>query len=340
MSAEKNPAIGIVILNWNGLEMTRQCIGSLRQQTYSDFVTVVVDNGSNDGSVAWLQQQDDVILIANDRNLGFAKAVNQGLRRTIDLHCTYVAAVNNDTELAPNWLAKLVHFMEANPETSFAQGATKQLNDKKRYDSSGIYLERGFIPRQRAEGLLDPQLDMPVVGPNAAGAIYRTSMLKNIRQHNGDFFDSRFFAYVEDVDFDLRCTTRGHIFSFVPEATMYHTGSATGNRIAKKKMFWGARNMIWLVYKNVPLPVLRRVFKSIVKSHLANLQFLWREQRANFWPYLRGITVGLLSLPRFYRDRRTNLRKQKIDTTAFLELLVPSNPPLSNPFKKIANLLK
>lgn len=320
--------------------MTKACIQSLRNQTYNNFTLIVVDNGSTDSSLDWLKTQTDVQLIANQKNLGFARAINQGLSRTIELGCTYAVAVNNDTELDKNWLQTLVNFMETHPETGLAQGATKQLANKIRFDSSGIYLERGFIPRQRAEGATSPQLDMPAIGPNAAGAIYRVSMLESVQQINGDFFESRFFAYVEDVDFDLRCALRGYVFSFVPEAIIYHKGSATGNRVAKKKMFWGARNMVWLVYKNVSVSVLRATLKSILKSHLANLQFLWREKREYFWPYLQGIIVGLVQIPRFHADRKRNLQAQKLSTSNFLALLVPSNPPLTNPFKKIAKLVK
>ncbi len=330
----------IIILNWNGVALTKACLKSLEQQTQQDFDVIVVDNGSTDGSVDWLESQDKLTLIRNPHNLGFARAINQGFEKAIKNHYEYVISLNNDTELDKNWFKKLVAFMDGHSGTGFAQGATKQLHNKKLFDSSGIYLEAGFIPNQRALGNTDPCLDVPVVGPNAAGAIYRCSMLKDVRQPNNDFFDGRFFAYVEDVDFNLRCTLRGYVFSFVPDAVAYHVGSATGNKISKKKMYWGARNMMWLIYKNASRPVFRRSLKMIIRSHVANLQFLWRERRPYFLPYLRGMVWGIMSLVKFYHDRRVNLAKQKIDDNDFLALLVPSNPPVSNPFKRLANFMK
>jgi len=328
------------MLNWNGLAMTKSCVTSLRRQTYKDFQIIVIDNGSIDDSIAWLERQPDILLIKNSHNLGFARALNQGISKALSLHASYVAAINNDAMLDRDWLKHLVAYMETHKNTGFAQGATLQDGNKHLYDSSGIYLERGFIPNQRAFGQDNPRLDIPAVGPNAAVALYRATMLKQVQQRNGDFFEGRFFAYVEDVDFDLRCTLRGFEFAFVPAAQTYHEGSATGNRIAKRKMFWGARNLVWLVYKNASRGVFRQTWRLIIRSHLANLQFLWREQRPHFLPYLCGLVVGIVCIPRFYGDRSENLKRQKLTDDAFLSLLVPSNPPLHNPFRRQRSLVK
>ena len=335
-----SPLVGIVILNWNRLELTQACLKSVDNQTYKNYKIYLIDNGSQDGSVEWLKDQSQINTIYNAKNVGFARAINQGITRSLEEDCRYVIALNNDAEIATDWLAKLVAYMEKHPEAGFAQGASMQSEHKDLFDSSGIYLERGFIPNQRAIGSPDPKTDMPIIGPNAAGAIYRADMLHTIRHSTTEYFDSRFFAYVEDVDFDLRCTMRGYKCGFVPGAKLFHIGSATGNAVAKKKMFWGSRNMVWLVCKNVPIGVLRKTIRPITKSHLANLQFLWREQRANFYPYLNGLIVGLIALPWFMRRRWTNLRKQTISNEELFEMLIPSNPPLSNPLRKLRNLLK
>ncbi len=332
--------VSIVILNWNGLALTKRCLESLEDQTYTDFDIVVVDNGSSDGSQRWLKDNKRLNLIQNNKNLGFAKAINQGINLSVQNNATYIIALNNDTVADKSWLKSLVTHMEKNPQAGFAQGATMQLDDTSKYDSSGIYLEEGFIPNQRALGQTTPRLDIPAIGPNAAGAIYRTSMLTTTRLKNGDYFDGRFFAYVEDVDLDLRCRLRGYRFDFVPSAMLYHIGSATGNRVSHKKMYWGARNLIWLVYKNVSREVFRQKKRKIIKSHLANLEFLLRNQRANFLPYVWGVGVGLLTLPRFRADRIRNLSKQTLSAEEFMDFLIASNPPLSNPLKKLSSLLK
>ncbi len=335
-----SPLVGIVILNWNRLELTQKCLKSVAKQTYDNYQVYLIDNGSRDGSVEWLQAQTELNTVYNPKNVGFARAINQGISTALESDCQYVVALNNDAEISADWLSKLVSYMEKHPKAGFAQGASMQADSKKLFDSSGIYLERGFIPNQRALGSSEPKLDMPIIGPNAAGAIYRADMLRAVRHSSKEYFDGRFFAYVEDVDFNLRCTMRGYECGYVPDAKLFHIGSATGNTIAKKKMFWGSRNMVWLVYKNVPLRVLKRTIKSIIKSHLANLQFLWREQRANFYPYLYGLLVGLIAIPWFMRRRWINLHARTVSNEVLFEMLIPSNPPLSNPFRKLRDLLK
>lgn len=334
------PLVGIVVLNWNRQDLTKSCLKSIRTQNYEHLVTIVVDNGSTDGSVEFLKDQADVKTVFNSKNLGFAQAINQGFAQAIKDGCKYVVALNNDAEISKNWLKLLVEHMEKNLQVGFAQGASMQEDNKKLFDSSGIYLERGFIPNQRALGSSSPQIETPVIGPNAAGAIYRREMLENVAIKPGQYFDNTFFAYVEDVDLNLRCTLRGYGFGFVPDAKLYHIGSATGNLIAKKKMFWGARNLVWLVFKNASVGVLRQTGKHMVKSHLANLQFLWREQRPNFYPYLRGLSVGVIALPFFVLKRRENLQSQVLTNEEFLSLLIESNPPFTNPFRKLRNLIK
>ena len=334
------PTIAIVILNWNRLDLTMLCLESVRNQSHMALKTIVVDNGSTDNSVTWLKKQTDVTLIVNPKNLGFARAINQGFKMALSLGYEYVVSLNNDARISHTWLNTLAQHMLDNPSTGFCQGASMQEFDNSLYDSTGIYLERGFIPNQRAAGLTEPRLEIPAIGPNAAGAIYRASMLVATQISEGEYFDNRFFAYVEDVDFNLRCTLRGYKFDFVPEAKLFHIGSATGNKIAKKKMYWGARNLVWLVYKNAPLAILRQTIKLIVKSHLANLQYLHREQRVHFLPYLRGLVAGLILLPLFIKKRSANLKNQTISNDEFLALLVPSNPPLSNPLRKLLNLLE
>ena len=105
-------------------------------------------------------------------------------------------------------------------------------------------------------------------------------------------------------------------------------------------MFWGSRNLVWLIVKNVPLSIIIKNLKIIIKSHLANLQFLWVNQRENFTSYLIGLLVGLLTMPLFFKKRSNNINRIKLTNDQFSDLLVDSNPPLTNPLKKLLDLVK
>ena len=135
MTKEK---VCIVVLNWNKLELTKSCLKSISEQSYKNYRVIVVDNGSVDGSKDWLHAQNNIDLISNKKNLGFARAINQGFKRAVDNKSKYIISLNNDTELDPNWLRKLVNFMEQNPGIDFAQGSSMQKEDVTVFDSTGI----------------------------------------------------------------------------------------------------------------------------------------------------------------------------------------------------------
>ncbi|MEM4204076.1 MAG: glycosyltransferase, partial [Candidatus Methanomethylicaceae archaeon] len=95
------PRVQVVIPNWNGRHLLSRCLDALYRQTFKDFAITVVDNGSIDGSVAWLQEHAPFVqVIANATNRGFAAAVNQGIQAS---ESEYIATLNNDTEPEPGW---------------------------------------------------------------------------------------------------------------------------------------------------------------------------------------------------------------------------------------------
>ena len=96
--------VAVVIPNWNGARFLPDCLESLRGQTFRDFVTYVVDNGSRDGSLELLRQRyPEVQVLGFPENRGFSAAINAGVAAS---RGEYVAALNNDTEVDPAWLER------------------------------------------------------------------------------------------------------------------------------------------------------------------------------------------------------------------------------------------
>ena len=109
--------ISVVVLNWNGKHFLRECFDSLRSQTFKDFETILVDNGSTDSSPDYVRQEfPEVRVIALNHNAGFAEGTNVGIRASTG---EYVALLNNDTKAHPRWLESLKRTLDTHPEIGF-----------------------------------------------------------------------------------------------------------------------------------------------------------------------------------------------------------------------------
>lgn len=331
---KSTPRVGFVVLSWNGGEILRTCLDSLTNQTSQDFVVCLIDNGSTDttGVVFSEAALPHKLSIVNAVNRGFAPAVNQGVNELLHLYprLEYVVLLNNDVTLDKKWLKTMLTAMEKDPSIGFAQGENYTDASYTTYECTGIYLEEGFIPRQKINLDASPR----TVGPNAAALMMRRSFVDDMR-YKGDLLDGTFFAYVEDVDLLLRAYLRGWQHALIKGARAVHSGSATGNRISTKKMYWGSRNMVWLVVKNVPFRVLLKKSKKIAISRLADIEYLAKTDTTLMNAYFRGLVVGLLLTPRYLLKRRAIMASRKRSDTELLEALTPSNPPLTNPLKAL-----
>lgn len=338
-TAKNMPVAGFVVLSWNGAKLLEACLDSLTLQTEKSFVVCLVDNGSTDNTTAVFDNASLPAkeLIVNSYNRGFAPAVNQGVNLLLNRYpeLKYVVLLNNDVVLDSKWLSVMVGALNKKPDIDFAQGINYTQKDKKELDCTGIYLEEGMIPRQKITTDVLPN----VIGPNAAALIMRQGFVHSMKLRD-ELLDSRFFAYVEDVDLIIRARLLGKKHAFIEKAVAFHTGSATGNTVSVKKMFWGSRNLVWLLVKNTPLGVIRKKAKKIIISRLADMEYLLRTDRALFWAYLQGMITGIVLSPLFLRDRRTIMKSKLMTNDDFIEMLTPSSPPLTNPVKYIMRKLR
>src|SRR4030067_2042822 len=111
------PKVVTIVLNWNGKEDTLECLHSLQRSSYSNFTTIVVDNGSTDGSVPAIKNAfPDLVVIKNRDNLGFTGGNNIGIRHALVNGADYVWLLNNNTIIQPDTLANLVAKAETSPD--------------------------------------------------------------------------------------------------------------------------------------------------------------------------------------------------------------------------------
>jgi len=221
-----------------------------------------VDNGSSDDSIPFMQSCfSEVQIIQLTDNQGFCRAVNIGIASA---RGKYIALLNNDTEIHPEWLARLVQALEENPEVGLC--ASKMLNyyERNKIDNAGDKL--AFYGSMAGNGEIDcGQYDQPrfLFSACAGAAIYRRDMLEDI-----GLFDEDFFAYYEDIDLGMRAQLSGYKCLFVPTAVVYHIHQATSNRIPAQRFIFAQRNIIFVHLKNMPLMMLLKMLPAFLTMHI------------------------------------------------------------------------
>lgn len=278
-----------------------------------DFEAIVVDNGSADGTREFLEASFPKVRgIYFKERLGFAKAANAGMAAA---RGEYIALLNNDTEVDPNWLTALKNRLDTVPQIGFC--ASKLISFDKRgiLDGAGdVYLRDGHAQRL-GWGLPDSpqfQKSFKIFGACGAASIYRRALLEKT-----GLLDEDFAMYYEDVDLNFRAQLYGFQCEFVPEAVVYHMGSASSN---PKTMFLLARNSVFVIVKNWPAPLLR---KNLPRAVAARIKLAWdflKSNRPLAFSYLKGTFLALLELPSLMRKRRSIQKNARVTPDYIQEL--------------------
>jgi len=309
--------VTVVIPNYNGEKLLPTCLGSLEKQTYGSFETIVVDNGSTDGSVnLCAQRYPQVSLVRVGENRGFAHAANEGVRRA---RSELVALLNNDTETDPHWLAELVGALDRRQDIAFCASRMMDFYDRSVIESAGnCYafngrsIPRGFL----AKNLGQYEAEEEVFGACAGAALYRRTLFDSI-----GLFDESFISYKEDVDLDFRAQLRGLRCLYVPGAICYHVGGATsGMRKSDLAVRLSTRNSVTTFIKNMPA----RSFPCAFPRMLFDLFFQAAYQIVKgrqALPLMRGLSGAARQLPHAVVERRRIQSAARFDPAYLKSLL-------------------
>jgi GT2 family glycosyltransferase len=302
--------ISVVIPNWNGLRWMPGCLDSLARQKLAPREVIVVDNGSSDGSAAYLRSEHpDVRLLELSRNTGFAHAANRGIEAA---RCEWVALVNTDVELAEDWLARMAR---AAGESSVGAVACKMLSLEQPeiiYDAGDI-LRRDGVCEQRGRFMRDDgRWDRPgeVFGACAGAALFRRSAVLGVRG-----FDEDFFAYLEDVDLALRLRLVGWKCRYEP-AVALHGGEGSSDQLVGGAARLAARNTLLMVAKAWPA----RWLPLVAYRQLSSAWWAFRRRRLR--SHLAGLASAVPHIPVALRQRRS-LRK---NAAVPIEEVIPPRP--------------
>lgn len=283
--------VSVVTPNYNGKDFLYAYFESLIKNSNEIGEVIIVDNGSRDGSQEFIRNYREkvdfpIVLIENSQNLGFAEAVNQGISKA---RYDYIFSLNNDTVVEKSAILELLNLLNTEERIFSVSSKMVQFNNPKLIDDAGDdYTLLAYTKKRGNNQNLNKFIEVSEVFSSCAGAaLYRKDLLEELGG-----FDSEFFAYMEDVDLGYRARINGYKNMFCPNAVVYHIGSATtGSQYNEFKVRLAARNNVWVVYKNLPIP------QKIVNILFLFLGFLIKYVfflKKGFGPiYLNGLKEGL-----------------------------------------------
>lgn len=247
------PLLSVIIPNWNGRKFLEECIDSLKGQTFQDFETILVDNGSTDGSADFAEERYGEFLrvVRNKENLGFAGGNNVGIRMA---RGEYIVLLNNDTMVDPRWLEELVKAARFDPPIGMWASKAYSYYQRDRIEGVGELMYWDGLCRARGQYEQDHgqyNVMEEIFFPPGGAAMYRKSVFEGI-----GLFDEDFFVYADDSEIGIRARLAGWKCLLVPSAVIYHKDSGTAGKYSPFKAFYVERNRLWLTVKYFPSPLL------------------------------------------------------------------------------------
>ncbi len=270
----------------------------------------MVDNGSTDGSVSFIQENyPHVKIIELEENNGFSAAVNRGILAS---DSQWVLLLNNDVEVASDCLEFLDTVCRHHHEYDFFALKMIDFHQRTHIDGAGDSVMRGGVGYRLGTMENDSEIysiKRDVFGACAGAALYNRSIFDSV-----GLFDEDFFAYLEDVDFNLRAVRAGKRCCYLPDARIYHIGSAsTGSKINSFTVRLTTRNNVYVVLKNFGPLLFLRFLPAFVIYQLFWLLFVLKKRL--FIAYLSGLLESIkharVMFKRYERnDKRGNISKK------------------------------
>ena len=317
--------VSVIVVNWNGRQHLDTCFGSLLRQTLPGVESIIVDNGSTDGSLDHVRAcfADSVRTLALPTNVGYGAALNVGIRAA---RGRYLFALNNDTEVHPGCLTALYGAAERYPLAGSFAPKILSFNDRQQIDNVGHLLYADGLSRGRGRleedhGQYDR--DEEILLFSGCAVLLRREMLADI-----GLFDEDLFAYCEDTDLGLRAQLAGWHCRAVPSAIVYHKYSASTAHYSPMKAFLVERNRAWVAVKCLPAPLLllSPLFTALRLGAQAIGALTHRGAAGRFAAdhstgalaavFLRAVMAALRGLPRAWHKRRVVQRQRRISNRA------------------------
>jgi GT2 family glycosyltransferase len=306
--------VAIIVLNWNRREETLACVQSLHEADLGGASIYVVDNGSRDGSVEAVRERfPDVHVIALPTNQGFAGGNNAGVRAALDAGARAVFLLNNDTIVAPDFLAPLLDSANNNELVGAVSSVTLRMDKPELLDAAylAVYFGHGIVWHYGVNALPGEGFDQPkfIEAGIGSGMLFTATALRAV-----GLLDEDYFAYHEEVDWCFRARAAGFVIVYQPYSRIWHHGSRSTDvsRPARPKLisddepqlpnpvplswspvrsYLGARNSVRFVRKHATrkeaLFFIYSTLRNVPLEYLAAVMGREEEYEIGVWTYPR-----------------------------------------------------
>lgn len=317
--------VSVIIVNWNGGGVLRDCLESLSKVRYPNWELVVVDNGSTDESLVLIRklkvksQKLKVKVVRNKENVGFARANNQGLKMTKG---EYILLLNNDTKVEEDLLGKMVEKMEGEKDLGVVQPKIMMMDNPGYLDNAGSFLTWiGFLDhwgfgRKDGEEFSE---EKEIFSAKGACMLIRREVVEKV-----GLFDEDYVSYFEESDFCWRVWLGGYRVLFFPKVKIFHKVGFT----IKRMDVWGNnfhyyKNRICSLLKNLEVPNLLVILPlHLVVSMGIAMAFALRGHLRNSLIVFKAMWWNLVSIPSTLRKRREVVKIRVVgDREIFAKLM-------------------
>ncbi|MDD8018328.1 MAG: glycosyltransferase family 2 protein [Bacteroidota bacterium] len=289
-------SVAAVVLNWNQVDETIECVKSLLESSHPDLKIVIVDNASSDDSVEVLAKTFPLIpLIQNSRNAGYAGGNNLGIKWAIDHDAEYVLVLNNDVTVDKQLVKELLATVKKNDRVGIVTSKVYYKDDPER-----IFSGAGKIIHWRCTGVNRGKMFGRFSQHNTehlvdyiCGVLFlaRVEVFKTI-----GLLDERFFMYFEDLEFSMRVSSK-YLIAYTPKAIAYHKsgGGTRWSNYSEVYLYYQTRNRFWVFEKEPTYyrmyVIMFTLFITIAKS--IAILFSVFERKGQTWKQLNALWKGL-----------------------------------------------
>ncbi|OGH12437.1 MAG: hypothetical protein A2857_06175 [Candidatus Levybacteria bacterium RIFCSPHIGHO2_01_FULL_36_15] len=308
--------VSFIILNFNGVDLTCNCLKSIYQQNYKNYEIILIDNGSTDNSAKIIERKyPDVKIIKNRTNLGFAEGNNIGYKYS---RGDLVLFLNNDTLVDKNFLTELINKLFSDPKIGAVQPKIMCFPRKVFIDSIGSYfLPTGFLyhlgHNKKDQDKYNKESE--IFSMKGACMLFKKDVLEKV-----GLFDKRYFAYFEETDLCQRVWLAGYKIFYVPRSTIYHFGGETSKKLNNSYVQYNSyKNRIYTYCKNFEPATLTRILPvHILLCQLSSVSYFLTMKLSLAISIQRAIIWNIFNIDKILKERRGIQKIRSVEDKSYL----------------------